>query len=361
MRIVFDLDDTICRTRNRDYANTSIIWPVAEKIKEFRRTIPGAEIVIYTGRGMASCKGDAVAAEKKNRPLIEKLLKEHGVEYDEIIFGKPLGDFYVDDKGITPLEFVSSKFAVFHGFSGAKVTRIGNTIVKECTDAQAQFDWYKVAGQHYPSVWKNCKVRVPEVYSVTLGKLYMEYIDGELAADCLDETMIRDLVRGLMREPVNMAERNDLEKYARYVQGRADDLGARTDIGSRIGECKAMGYKSFCNGDLSLLNIIRTQDGYAFIDPVQKDYISSFVLDLGKLRASLGWLDAILEGKPHRHWHRECFDSYLYDEAADESMLEEVKIAEETHLYRVWWNARRLGREDRADRFRAVYEMYYER
>ena len=71
MRIVFDLDDTICRTENRDYVNSSEISAVVSKIRELRDTIPGVEIVVHTSRGMASCNGDVEAAEKKNRPTIE--------------------------------------------------------------------------------------------------------------------------------------------------------------------------------------------------------------------------------------------------------------------------------------------------
>lgn len=100
MRIVFDLDDTICRTENRDYVNSSEISAVVSKIRELRDTIPGVEIVVHTSRGMASCNGDAEAAEKKNRPTIEAWLREHGIKVDEIIFGKPLADLYVDDKAI---------------------------------------------------------------------------------------------------------------------------------------------------------------------------------------------------------------------------------------------------------------------
>ena len=85
MRIVFDLDDTICRTENRDYVNSSEISAVVSKIRELRDTIPGVEIVVHTSRGMASCNGDVEAAEKKNRPTIEAWLREHGIKVDEII------------------------------------------------------------------------------------------------------------------------------------------------------------------------------------------------------------------------------------------------------------------------------------
>lgn len=82
MKIVFDLDDTICRTENRDYVNSSEISAVVSKIHELRETLPGVKIVVHTSRGMASCKGDAQVAEIKNRPVIEKWLAEHGIHVD---------------------------------------------------------------------------------------------------------------------------------------------------------------------------------------------------------------------------------------------------------------------------------------
>ena len=359
MRIVFDLDETICHTRNRDYERTQPIEPVVARIQELRRTIPGAEVVIYTSRGMASCGGDVAAAERKNRPMIEKWLRDNGVEYEEIIFGKPLGDVYVDDKGMSPEEFAGSKICCFYGFSGSRVVRVGNTIVKEARNAQEQYDWYKEAERHYRERDMKFRVVIPAVYSVTLGKLYMQFLEGQSAADCVGERMIRDLVQMLCTE--EESGDNDLSAYADYIESRAVGIGVRTDIRRRIMKCRPMKRRSFCHGDFSLLNIIVTPDGhYGLIYPSQKEGMSSWILDAGKMRSSLGWLDEILEGKRHAAWMVDCFDAVLA-ESVDAETIDAVKLAEETHLYRVWWYAKKLGRQDKERLFERQFRKRYER
>ena len=227
MKIVFDLDDTICRTKNRDYANSSEISAVVSKIKEIRDRLPGTEIVIHTSRGMASCNGDVEAAEKKNRPTIENWLKEHGIEVDEIIFGKPLADIYVDDKAMTALDFGEAEIDEFSGFSGAKITRIGKVVIKEAENVAAQAEWYRQAAEHYAGrkdiAWK---ITVPKVYSVTLGKLYMEYMPGFPCDKHLLPFMLQEIAETVISEPELDGE-NDVEAYAQYVESRAEAIGRR--------------------------------------------------------------------------------------------------------------------------------------
>ena len=65
----------------------------------------GWEIVIYSARGQVSCKGDLKEIERKNRPVVEEWLKRHNVPCDELVFGKPIGDIYIDDKGMSLDDF----------------------------------------------------------------------------------------------------------------------------------------------------------------------------------------------------------------------------------------------------------------
>lgn len=60
MRVVFDIDDTISFTENRDYANAAPNTPVIQRIVELKQRLPDAQIVLHTSRGMMSCNGDVV-------------------------------------------------------------------------------------------------------------------------------------------------------------------------------------------------------------------------------------------------------------------------------------------------------------
>lgn len=331
MRFVIDLDDTICVTKNRDYNNSTEIAGVANKIRRIKELMPSAEIIIHTARGMASCKGDAKAAELKNRGIIERWLGSRRIPYDEIIFGKPLGDVYIDDKAMTAMDFSSADVEVFrNGFSGAKVVRVGNYVVKEMDDAALQAEWYHQAKKHYKNIG------VPTVYSVTLGKIYMNYIGGVSCAKVVNEEILKELLSLIQSEEALHCD-NDINKYADYVNQKAEELGITTDVADKIRCCKRLRERTFCHGDLSLLNIIYNDQGLNFIDPSPKQRIESWIVDAAKIRCSLAVLDKALAGISHSKTLLEFFDSCI----SNEDDLEEIKIVEQSHAIRVLYYARK--------------------
>jgi capsule biosynthesis phosphatase len=106
-RIVIDLDETICFSKNGDYGNSTPNTEVIEKIREMKNE--GFFISIFTARNMATYKGNINKINELTLPIILTWLNKHSVPYDEVIVGKPWcgsGGFYVDDKAIRPNEFV---------------------------------------------------------------------------------------------------------------------------------------------------------------------------------------------------------------------------------------------------------------
>lgn len=100
---VIDLDDTICFTENRDFKNSKPYKEVVDKINKLHKK--GWKIVICTARGAKSCK-TLKQREKKYREITENWLKKNKVKYDELMFGKPNADYYVDDKNMSIEEFL---------------------------------------------------------------------------------------------------------------------------------------------------------------------------------------------------------------------------------------------------------------
>lgn len=368
MKVIFDLDDTICRTMNRDYANASAIGEVVAKIRELRQTVPDVHIAIHTSRGMASCNGDVQAVEAKNRSTIEHWLRSHHIHVDEIIFGKPLADIYVDDKGMSAVEFSKSKVRRYYGFSGASVIRVGRTIIKEAENVARQAAWYREAARHYATMQETYykhglgAITVPEVYSLTLGKLYEQFVSGYSAVKMVNETMVCNLIDALVLEPALPGE-NDLEAYADYVEDRADSIGLRTDIGDRIRECELLKRRTFCHGDFSLQNIICTKEGFALIDPSPKDGISSWILDAGKLRASLTCLDEALAKTTHPTSQVWALDSQIASHTVSNDVplgtKDAILLAEESHIIRVWYYAKKLGKKRQEQIIAQHYKEVY--
>jgi capsule biosynthesis phosphatase len=102
---IFDIDDTILTTINRDYANSQ---PKTEVIKGLRALKEaGWFIYLYTARGMGRSNGDIGSVADEVFEEIEGFCRKFDVPYDAIQIGKPYGAVYVDDKAMRPEEFAA--------------------------------------------------------------------------------------------------------------------------------------------------------------------------------------------------------------------------------------------------------------
>ncbi len=89
--ICFDLDGTICTNTGGDYeAAEPCRWAI-ERINRLAQA--GHRIVIFTARGTAS----GIDWEELTRAQLARW----EVSHDELVFGKPSADVYVDDRTIT--------------------------------------------------------------------------------------------------------------------------------------------------------------------------------------------------------------------------------------------------------------------
>jgi len=92
-----DIDGTICtKTEDSTYKNAKPRQLVIDKIN--RLYDEGNHIKIFTARGGTTGKDWT--------KLTTEQLRKWGVKYHSLITGKPAADFYIDDKGLNPGEFV---------------------------------------------------------------------------------------------------------------------------------------------------------------------------------------------------------------------------------------------------------------
>ncbi len=292
MRAVFDLDDTISVHRNRDFENAAPIVPTIERMRHLKED--GWEIVIYSARGQHSCKGDLKLIEERNRAQVERWLERHGVPYDELRFGKPLGDLYIDDKGISLDDFLAGTYERLHGNSGSEIYRAGNTVIKRCENARQQADWYGEA--------RELGINVPEVRSVVLDSLSMEYVAGESGAD---RKLTKQDIYRLAAIPMLFSLKRDGHKFeaAALIRRAKEHLEAAGKTGlfkGLFGYLTAAGleaHASFCHGDMSLSNTIFAGKRIYLIDPIIAEGYSSYLMDFAKLRFSLDDGELFLHGR----------------------------------------------------------------
>lgn len=102
---VVDLDGTICS--QEEYNNYKNADPKKDMIKKINGLwTEGHKIIIFTARGMNTHEGNIPIVEEHLRDITEKWLAQNRVCYDELRFGKPPAYKYVDDKAMTPEEFL---------------------------------------------------------------------------------------------------------------------------------------------------------------------------------------------------------------------------------------------------------------
>jgi len=95
MKIVIDIDGTLCDEEDRDMSRRS---PYVERISKINALYDaGHEIYIFTSRGMRSTNNDPIASDKKYRTFTEDQLTRWGVRYHSLHFGKPVADVYIDN------------------------------------------------------------------------------------------------------------------------------------------------------------------------------------------------------------------------------------------------------------------------
>ena len=100
MRIVFDLDGVICELKkpSESYADVNPKNDIIEKMRDLKKD--GHYLIIHTGRHMRTCNGDVSKVIEKIGKITEDWLEKWKVPYDELIFGKPYADIYIDDLAI---------------------------------------------------------------------------------------------------------------------------------------------------------------------------------------------------------------------------------------------------------------------
>lgn len=96
-RICIDLDGVIAKlkTGNETYESVEPVAGAVEKLRSFRAA--GHYLIIFTARHMKTCDGNPGKVVARLAKTTLEWLDRHGIPYDEVHFGKPWADVYIDD------------------------------------------------------------------------------------------------------------------------------------------------------------------------------------------------------------------------------------------------------------------------
>ena len=104
LRYVFDLDNTLVTypTIHGDYSSVKPIQKMINLLRKLKEE--GHTIIIYTARRMGSHNHNIGATIKDIGKITFDTLEKFEIPYDELVFGKPLGDVYIDDRAYNPYD-----------------------------------------------------------------------------------------------------------------------------------------------------------------------------------------------------------------------------------------------------------------
>lgn len=100
MRVVIDLDGTICylKQKHESYSEVLVKPGAVEFIDRLRGE--GHYVIIQTARNMATCESNLGRVMKNVGKETLDWLQKHNIFYDEIYFGKPNANLYIDDRAL---------------------------------------------------------------------------------------------------------------------------------------------------------------------------------------------------------------------------------------------------------------------
>jgi len=180
LRVCFDLDNTLVSypTISNDYTTVRPITKMIELAQHLKSL--GHEIIIHTARRMKTHNNNVGRVIKDIALVTINTLDQYNIPYDELIFGKPIADIYIDDRSINPYINDISYFGIFHKsctFIPNKIqpnkynniTRVDNVITKLGPYSTMKGELY-----YYQHIPVNLKELFPEMLSHKLGETMYE-------------------------------------------------------------------------------------------------------------------------------------------------------------------------------------------
>jgi len=282
--LVVDFDDTLAITFNRDWANAKPNILLIDRLN--RLYAEGWDIHIVTARGQLSCEGDSDAADRKYRQQIENWLYENEVKYTSLSFQKKLAIYYIDDKGITPEDFIKSfnRVELKGGMSGSSVyyDEAADAVFKTASNTASAVAWYEVAKKY---------VNIPKIHSVIGDTIKMERLHP-FTGSISDVLYLLKTFRDLPPLHSGLLRYRYVDRCLHRIQTELEndlDFKLLDQILTYAAEVVPV---TFSHGDFSISNVMAGPSGRTvyLIDPINDPtLLSSWVIDLAKLYMSIGF------------------------------------------------------------------------
>lgn len=184
-RICFELDDTLVYLIDKnDYRIVSPIYKNIDYLKFLHNM--GHTIIIYTSRGMKKHRNNEGLAIKNIAQITFDTLEKYNIPYDEIYFGKPDADFYIDNLNINGYDDLEKSIGFYkthvqERYFNNILTQKMDIITKKSSDKKLQGEIYYYSNipielkQYFPLFIDNGEnwYSIEKIKGITMSYLYV--------------------------------------------------------------------------------------------------------------------------------------------------------------------------------------------
>lgn len=359
-RFCFDLDNTLVTfpTKSNDYTSCLPIQENINLLKYLKKF--GHTIIIYTARRMKTHQGNNGKLLKDIGRLTFEQLDNFDIPYDEIYFGKPNADFYIDDLGVSAFQNLEKELGFYQNhidprdFNSVKTVSI-NLYRKKSNNLHGEIYYY----QNIPSDIKDLfplMVRYDEINftwydmekinGIPISKLYLA---EELSPKLLDVIIgsidrIHKININNINNKINIYANYKKKLESRYQMINYNDFNNSNKIYTELisyfdnYEKKDLGKQSVIHGDPVFTNILINQfDKLKLIDMrgIQGNSLSILgdkYYDYGKIYQSLTGYEEILGNKYINQTYKEQLIKYFESKFTKEE-LNKIKMIKQLLIF----------------------------
>jgi len=344
-RICFDLDNTLVTFPkiSKDYTTVDPIQKNIDYLNFLKDK--GNYIIIYTARRMKTHSGNVGRCISDIGKITIETLDKFGIKYDELHFGKPNADFYIDDLSVPAFFGIDKKIGFYDtGIvprSFNKVNYLEKSVIKE-TNNPGEIYFYKNLPETIMDFF-------PVIHSIEKNKISMERIKGVnysylYTNEALREKDLQDLIDTLKYIHSGGKKEEDIySNYSRKLEKRySENIPIYKKIedshliyGSIIEKIKKYeneknGKCGIIHGDPVFTNVFLTERKIKFIDPRGKigeslSIYGDVYYDFSKIFQSILGYDHILNGYEINYEYMDRMIEYFFSNFSEEE-ISNIKI-----------------------------------
>lgn len=253
-RICFDLDNTLVTFPiiTNDYSSVKPIEKNINFLKYLKKI--GNTIIIYTARRMKTHNGNIGKINADIAKITFETLEKFDIPFDEIYFGKPQADFYIDDLAINCFNDLEKELGYYNtiieprDFNSISIKNI-NTIVKKGNFLNGEIYYY----ENIPSELKDLfpfyfeknedSFTIEKINGITINELYL--------SELLTEDTLKHILNSIYR--IQNCQLNDNKDNSNIYLNYSDKL---------IKRYNQFDYSKFKNSKIIYNNLLNDLEKY---------------------------------------------------------------------------------------------------